>query len=109
MWNWWRELQKVVNFKKVSLVAIVLIAIGIVGSLITLPLLKSSQKVHEEKEFPNEAIKNIAFDVYSAGLEIIPVKNQTMKVLVTGESKEELIFRAGCSRRYIKCWIKKEA
>ena len=83
-----------VNFKKVSLVAIVLIAIGIVGSLITLPLLKSSQKVHEEKEFPNEAIKNIAFDVYSAGLEIIPVKNQTMKVLVTGESKEELIFRA---------------
>lgn len=87
-------MQIVINFKKISLIAIVLIVTGIIGSLITLPMLKESHKIFEEKEFPNAAVKNIAFDVYSAGLEIIPVKNRPMKLIVTGESKEELIFQA---------------
>jgi DUF4097 and DUF4098 domain-containing protein YvlB len=82
------------NIKKISIVALVLLLVGITGSLVTVNAKKHPESIKEERIFNNEDFANIDIKVDNAGVEIIPSNNSTTRVELLGgdEKSREYIF-----------------
>lgn len=76
------------TIKKISIVALVLLLIGITGSLLTFSIKNGSQSIKEERIFNNENFTNIDIKVDNAVVEIIPANNLTTRVELLGSAKK---------------------
>lgn len=74
-----------VNLKKISLIAMFLIVIGVVGSLLTFHLVDKGGSVQEKKTFNQKNITAIEVDSDNARVEFVPSKDTVMKVELSGK------------------------
>ncbi|WP_409274873.1 DUF4097 family beta strand repeat-containing protein [Neobacillus sp. SCS-31] len=77
------------NIKKISIVALVLLLVGITGSLLTVDAKNHSESIKEERIFNNENFANIDIKADNAGVEIIPANNSTTRVELLGNAKKD--------------------
>lgn len=80
--------------KKISIIALVLLLAGIVGSLLTFRSVNVLEPVSEEKVINNQNITAIDVDTDNSDVEIVPTKKSQTKIEVsgktTGDYKHEL-------------------
>ncbi|WP_043932458.1 DUF4097 family beta strand repeat-containing protein [Bacillus sp. EB01] len=77
------------NIKKISIVALVLLLVGITGSLLTVNGKSQSESIKEERIFNDENYTNIEIKGDNAGVEIIPANNSTTRVELVGDAKKD--------------------
>ncbi|KKK39232.1 hypothetical protein WQ57_05580 [Mesobacillus campisalis] len=77
------------NIKKISIVALVLLLVGITGSLLTVQAKTQSETIKEERIFNNEHFSNIEIEGDNASVEIIPANNSTTRVELVGNAKKD--------------------
>ncbi len=77
-----------INLKKISISALILLLIGMIGSLLTFSSFDKGTTVTEEKSFGNNfsAIQVNAKDV---GVEVVPAKEKKAKVILHGHKSNE--------------------
>ncbi|WP_079527935.1 DUF4097 family beta strand repeat-containing protein [Halobacillus hunanensis] len=78
------------NTKKISIIALVLLVVGALGSLISFQSLNDSASVSEEKTFSDNNITDIEISANNDEVEIISTEDSTTKVELTGTSSEEI-------------------
>src|SRR5690606_7404477 len=70
--------------KKTSFLAGILVVIGLIGVIFTIPSMLKSSKVLEEKVIHNHDITNIAVETDNGVVELLPTDNKKISVEVTG-------------------------
>ncbi|MFT8322288.1 MAG: DUF4097 family beta strand repeat-containing protein [Bacillus sp. (in: firmicutes)] len=78
-----------INRKKISIAAAILIVIGAVGSLFTFHLMDKSVSIAEEKTFDNNNITAIKVDADNASVKIVPTKESVTKVELSGRGSKD--------------------
>lgn len=82
------------NVKKISIIALILLLVGVVGSILTFNLMESPTAISEEKVIDNNNITALDIHANNQTVKIISTKESTTKVELTGkgtkESKDEL-------------------
>lgn len=71
--------------KKISIVALALLLIGGAGSLVTFSKANTALLVSKEREVSVANVKDIQLETDNAAVEIIPVKEDTAKIELTGK------------------------
>jgi len=77
----------VVNIKKVSIVALLLLIVGTVGSLLTFRTANKTESVSMEKVIDNQNITSVQLDSDNAEVKIIPTNDTVPKVTLSGRGK----------------------
>ncbi|MBA4603427.1 DUF4097 family beta strand repeat-containing protein [Thermoactinomyces mirandus] len=77
-----------INLKKISMFALILIFVGIVGNVITFSSLDKATAVTEEKSFGNN-FSAIQVNTKDVGVEVVPTKEKTAKVRLHGHKSNE--------------------
>lgn len=72
------------NIKKISIVALVLLLIGVVGSLITFKTAFQAEPYQEEKTFSPAKIKHIEIESDNAPIEVLPTSDSEIVVELSG-------------------------
>lgn len=72
-----------INLKKISIFALILLVIGMVGSLLTFSSLDKATAVTEEKSFGNN-FSAVQVNAKNVGVEVVPTKEKTAKVKLHG-------------------------
>lgn len=72
------------NARNLSILALILFLIGLAGSIFTFSTLHRPTAVSEEKSFDHPNITAIDINTSNASVEVIPVKNETAKVKLSG-------------------------
>ncbi|RDW15007.1 DUF4097 family beta strand repeat-containing protein [Oceanobacillus chungangensis] len=80
------------SIKKMSIVALVLLLVGVTGSLLTVNAKIQSEPIEEERIIQDENFTNIDIKVDNAEVEIIPAGNQAAKVELTGGDKKSRAY-----------------
>ena len=80
--------------KKISIIALVLLLVGIVGSLLTFRSVNVLEPVSEEQVINNQNITAIEVETQNSTVEIVPTKDADIKIELTGkttgDSKQDL-------------------
>lgn len=77
------------NIKRISVVALVLLLVGITGSILTLGTKKSAEEISEQRTFEKGTFTNVDIHVDNAEVEIVPVNNETAKVELSGDREKD--------------------
>jgi DUF4097 and DUF4098 domain-containing protein YvlB len=80
------------SIKKISIVALVLLLVGVTGSLLTANAKKQSEPIKEERIIQGEDFTNIDIKVDNAEVEVIPTSNHAAKVELTGGDKKSRAY-----------------
>ncbi|WP_445487593.1 DUF4097 family beta strand repeat-containing protein [Niallia sp. 03133] len=78
-----------INIKRISVIALILVVIGMIGSILTFRLMDKSVTVAEEKTFENNNIAAIKVDSDNTRVEIMPTKEKVAKVELSGRGSKE--------------------
>lgn len=73
-----------INIKKVSIIALILLLVGIIGSLLSFGHANKCISFSEVKTIDEENIRNIQLEVGNAGVDIIPTKSTETKIEFAG-------------------------
>lgn len=73
--------------KKISLIALVLLLVGIVGSLLTFRSVNVLEPVSEEQVINNQNITAIEVKTNNSAVEIVSTEDEDIKVELTGRTK----------------------
>ncbi|WP_338450168.1 DUF4097 family beta strand repeat-containing protein [Niallia oryzisoli] len=76
------------NMKKISIVALFLLLVGITGSLLTFHTKNQNASIKEERVFNNESITGFNIKADNAEVEMIPVNHSQTRVTLTGGSQK---------------------
>lgn len=76
------------SIKKISIVALVLLLVGITGSILTVNAKKQTESIKEERMVPNGNFTNIDIKVDNAKVEVISTNKSTTKVELLGGAKK---------------------
>ena len=74
-----------INIKKIAIAALILLLIGVAGSLFTFKSMNKSEQVSEEKIINNDRYTNIDITTDNAKIELIPTNDATTKVELSGK------------------------
>jgi DUF4097 and DUF4098 domain-containing protein YvlB len=77
----------VINIKKISIIALILLLVGAVGSLLTFRTANKKESVSIEKVINNQSITSIQLDSDNAEVKFIPTNDTVAKVTLTGRGK----------------------
>ncbi|ASK61864.1 hypothetical protein CFK37_06665 [Virgibacillus phasianinus] len=92
--------------KKISIIASILILVGVVGCILTFNLLEKPTAIAEEKIIDNHDISTVDIHANNEMVKIIPTKDSLVKVELTGKatkgSKDDLSVEAEGNRLSIK-------
>lgn len=77
------------NIKKIAVVALALLLIGVIGSIFTVRSAVGSDVIPETIEINDEAFEQIAIKTNNATVELLPTDDQTTTVEFTGNRKNE--------------------
>ena len=78
------------NLKKVSIIAFILILIGVVGSIFTMNSISKSEDEIERIEMDDETYQQIDISTNNASVEILPANDQTTTVEFSGSEEYNL-------------------
>ena len=76
-----------INVKKLSIIALVLLLIGVIGSLFTFSQV-TDQKATTEEKMISEIVTDIQIDTDNAAVEIIPTKDKEIKIELVSKGVE---------------------
>ncbi|MBM7663481.1 lia operon protein LiaG [Bacillus mesophilus] len=83
--------------KKIVVIALTLLVIGILGSAVTAAVTDTftleTVKLHEESEINNSNIKNIKVNVSSSDIQLTPSESENIKVTLDGRVSEKVLDR----------------
>ena len=74
-----------INIKKIAIAALILLLIGVAGSLFTFKSMNKSEQVSEEKIINNDRYTNIDITTDNAKIELVPTNDATTKVELSGK------------------------
>lgn len=78
------------NTKRLSVIAIVLILVGVVGSLLTFSLRDKPSSVSEEQVIDNQNIKEIEISTNNEEVELISTTDSKIEVKISGRSSKDI-------------------
>lgn len=76
-----------INLKNISIIALLLLIIGIVGSIITFKTLSRPEPVSEKRVIENAQFTNISITTDNAKVEVLPTKDAKATVELSGKAK----------------------
>ncbi|ALX48413.1 DUF4097 family beta strand repeat-containing protein [Lentibacillus amyloliquefaciens] len=79
-----------INAKRISIIALVLLVVGALGSLLTFQSLNDSTSVSEEETFSDNNITDIEISANNEEVEVMSTEDRATKVELTGTSSEEI-------------------
>lgn len=79
-----------INIKKLSIIGLILLVVGAVGSIITFNSFNKSVSVDEEKVIQDRAIKSIEIDSDNERVEVVPSDDSQTIVQLSGRSTENV-------------------
>ena len=97
------------NRRKITVIALLLLIIGVIGALMTYPSFADIEPVMEEKVF-NEAFTDIVVEADNSKIEIIPSADTTAKVEFNFDTsnKSRYIFEADVKNDELKVKVKEK-
>lgn len=77
-----------INIKNISIIALIILLIGIVGSIFTFKFMSKAEQISEEKVIDDDRFTNINIITGNAKVEIVPTKDSTTTVELSGKAKK---------------------
>jgi len=79
-----------INLKKISIIALILIGIGVAGCLLTFRAVDKGVAIHEEKTFDSSKITEVEISSDNSYVEVVPTKGAEAKVEVSGKGPKDM-------------------
>jgi len=79
-----------INLKKISIIALILIGIGVAGCLLTFRAVDKGVAIHEEKTFDSSKITEVEISSDNSHVEVVPTKGAEAKVEVSGKGPKDM-------------------